>query len=489
MKPEKPGGMISSSRENQKDDSQPQDRPRSWDRRTLLKTSAAAGVFSIVPRSVLAGSGQTAPSDTLHIAIIGTGGQGLVNMRALLQENDVRIIAVADPNEESDYRKWYYGGTAGRLPAKKLVDNANQKKDGGNFKPCQDYIDFRVMLEKEKEIDAVLVATPDHLHGYVSLAVLQLKKHLFCEKPLCRSIYEVQKVVAAAREAKVATQMGNYGHSGEGLRLFCEWIWDGAIGPVREVHAWATFPPLNEFKERPAEKVPVPSGLNWDLWLGPATERPYHPAYAPVAWRPWHDFGTGMMGDFACHHLDPAFMALKLDYPTSVEAAHFGAGKETYPYAALIYMDFPARGDQPPVRVHWYDNGLMPPTPDELDKNRRLGQHGILMVGDKGKILGGGWSQSPRLIPEKAMQDYKRPPRTLRRGKGHHRDWIDACKGGEPSSANFDVVGRMVEVVLMGAIAERVPGKLYWDKESGSFSNSSKANELIRPAFRKGWEI
>ena len=296
-------------------------------------------------------------------------------------------------------------------------------------------------------------------------------------------------MVKAARESGVATQMGNYGHSGEGLRLFCEWIWDRAIGPVREVHAWVTFPPMNASKERPADPVPVPKGMDWDLWLGPAAERPYHPAYAPVSWRPWHDFGTGMMGDFACHHLDPAFMALKLDYPESVEAMHYGAGKETYPWAATIYMDFPARGEQPPVRICWYDNGLRPPTPPELEGGRKLGPHGILMVGDKGTILGGGWSQSPRLIPETAMQAYKRPERTLRRVKGHHRDWLDACKGGEPSSANFDAVGRMVEAVLMGAIAERVEGKLRWDASAGRFTNSARANELVTPAFRKGWEV
>ncbi|MBP1634801.1 MAG: putative dehydrogenase [Acidobacteria bacterium] len=461
----------------------------SVDRREFLKAAAAAAGVTIVPRTVLAGSGRPAPSDTLHVAVIGTGGQGLVNMRALFQEDDVRVVAIADPNEESDYRQWYYGGTAGRLPAQKLIDDTYRAKDGTAFKPCQAYVDFREMLEKEKGIDAVLVATPDHLHAYVSLAVLQLKKHLYCEKPLCRTIHEVQKVVAAAKEAGVATQMGNYGHSGEGLRLFCEWIWDGAIGPVREVHAWAVFPPLNVFKERPAETVPTPPGLNWDLWLGPAAERPYHPAYAPVTWRPWHDFGTGMMGDFACHHLDPAFTALKLDYPDSIEAVHYGAGKETYPFAAMIYLDFPARGDQPPVKVTWYDNGLKPPTPEELGDARKLGAHGILMVGDKGKILGGGWAQSPRLIPEGAMQAYKRPPRTLRRVKGHHRDWIDACKGGEPSSANFEAVGKMVEVVLMGAIAERVGDKLRWDRASGRFSNSALANDLITPVCRKGWEV
>jgi hypothetical protein len=181
-------------------------------------------------------------------------------------------------------------------------------------------------------------------------------------------------------------------------------------------------------------------------------------------------------------------MALKLDYPTWVESVHYGAGKETYPFAAMIFMEFPARGDQPPVRLYWYDNGLRPPTPPELG-DRKLGPHGILMVGDKGKILGGGWAQSPRLIPEDAMQAYKRPPKTLKRVKGHHRDWVDACKGGEPSSANFEAVGRMVEVVLMGAIAERVGEKIYWDKAAGQFTNAAAANAMVKPAFRKGWEV
>ncbi len=451
--------------------------------------AAAGGAFMIVPRHVLGGQGQTAPSDTLHIAIIGAGGQGTVNMKSLLQEQDVRIIAVADPNEESDYSKFYYGGVAGRKPALRLVDDVYRKKEGSAFKACAEYVNYRDMLEKEKDVDAVLVATPDHVHAVATLAALQLKKHVYCEKPLCHSIYEVQKVVAAAREAKVATQMGNQGHSGEGLRLFCEWVWDGAIGPIREVHAWAVFPPLNDLKEYPTENIPVPQGLNWDLWLGPAQERPFHPAYAPVTWRAWHDFGTGMMGDFACHHLDPAFTALKLGYPTSIEANHFGAGKNTYPFAALIYMDFPARGDMPPVRIHWYDGGLMPPTPEELGPNRKLAPHGILLVGEKGKILGGGWAQSPRLIPEKAMQEYKRPPKSLRRLQGHHRDWIDACKGGEPACANFEAIGKMVEVILMGAIAERVGGKLNWDSAAGRFSNSSAASDLLKPIFRKGWEV
>ena len=451
--------------------------------------AATATAFTIVPRHVL-GAGQTAPSDRINVAVIGTGGQGKVNILSLLQQNDVRIIAIADPNEEADLSRFYYKGTAGRLPVLKLINEAYQKQDV-NYKGCVEYIDFRELLEKEKAVDAVLVATPDHAHGVVTMAALQLKKHTYTEKPLCRTLYETQKIVEAAKAANVATQMGNYGHSGEGLRLFCEWIWDGAIGPIREVHAWANFPPMNELKERPKEEVPVPKGLNWDLWLGPAQKRPYHPAYAPVTWRAWHDFGVGLLGDFACHHMDPAFQALKLGYPTSIEATSFGAGKETYPYASLAYFEFPARGDMPPVRLTWYDGGLTPETPEELEPSRKLSRsgHGILFTGEKGKILGGGWAESPRLIPEAAMQAYTRPPKTLPRVPGHHRDWLDCIKSGKKPCANFEDVGKMVEVILMGAIAERINEKLYWDASQMNFGSSSRANELIKPDFREGWAI
>lgn len=459
-------------------------------RRGFLGAAAGAATFTIVPRHVL-GAGKVAPSDRIQIGVIGTGGQGIVNIKALLQQDDVVITAIADPNEKADYSRFYYKVPAGRLPALHLI-NETYKKSKPGYKGCAEYIDFRKMLEKEKDnLDAVLVATPDHAHGVVTMAVLQLKKHVYTEKPLCRTLYETWKIVEATRQANVATQMGNYGHSGEGLRLFCEWIWDGAIGPVREVHAWANFPPMNELKEYPTKGQKVPKGMNWDLWLGPAQNRPYHSAYAPVTWRAWHDFGVGMLGDFACHHMDPAVQALKLGHPTSIEAATTGAGKNTYPYASLVYYQFPARGDMPPVRLTWYDGGLKPETPELLEPARRQyrNDHGILFVGDKGMIMGGGWAQSPRIIPEKAMQEYKKPAKTLPRVPGHHRDWLDCIKNGKKPNANFEEMGRLVEVVLMGAIAERAGSKLYWDEAEKRFTNSDTANALVKPEFRHGWSI
>jgi predicted dehydrogenase len=439
----------------------------------------------------LGGVGYTPPSELVNIAILGTGGQGMVNMRSLLQEPDARIIAIADPCLETDYSRFYYGGQAGRGPALNLTRKALSRGLRPDYKPCADYPDFRVLLEREKSVDAVLVATPDHAHAVVTMAALKLGKHVYCEKPLCRTIYEVRKIVEAAREAKVATQMGNQGHSGEGIRLTCEWIWDGAIGHVREAHAWANLKPWTDLTERPSDTPPVPSGMDWDLWLGPAPYRPYHPAYAPVSWRCWFEFGTGYMGDFACHHLDPAFWALKLGHPTSVEASFYGGSKEVFPVASLIHFNFPARGDMPPMKITWYDGGLTPATPPELEPDRRLnvGGHGILFVGDKGKMVCAGWGGTPRLIPESAMKAYQRPPKTLRRVKGHHRDWLDACKGGESSSANFEAVGNMVESVLMGTIALRTGQRLTWDGPKMECTNSAQGNALVRPTYREGWSL
>jgi predicted dehydrogenase len=483
MKPEKENQTVERTPEKRED-------PGHWSRRRFIGSAAAATAFTIVPRHVLGGVGYTPPSDTVTIGIIGTGGQGIVNMKSLLQEPDVKIVAIADPNLESDYSAFYYGGTAGRGPALKLLNDVYKEKQA-NYK-CNEYMEHRQLLDKEKNIDAVLIATPDHSHAVIVMAALKLGKHVYCEKPLCRTVWETRKIVEAAKEAKVATQMGNQGHSGEGIRLTCEWIWDGAIGDVREVHSWADVQPWTYARERPKDTPPVPPDFDWDIWLGPAPERPYHPAYTPVMWRSWFDFGTGHMGDFACHHLDPAFWALKLGYPSMVEASWYGGGPELFPFAALIRMNFPARGKMSPVKVTWYDGGLMPPTPEDLEPDRKINQsgHGILFIGDKGKILAGGWGGSPRLIPESAMRAYKRPERTIKRVPGHHRDWLNACKGGEPSSANFEAVGPMVEAVLMGVIALRLKGeRLIWDGKSLKCTNVPAANDFVRPEYRKGWEL
>ncbi len=460
-------------------------------RRFIQHASAVAVSTFIVPRHVLGGPGHTPPSETLNVAIIGCGGQGLHNMRALLAEKDVQIVAVADVMDEADYSRFYYGGTAGRVPALKLVDRKMaERQSGGPATKCQGYVDFRKMLDAENSIDAVLIATPDHMHAVAALAAIARGKHVYCEKPLARTVYETRRVTEAARHAKVATQMGNHGHSGSGIRMTVEWIRDGVIGDVREVHAWCSGTPKGEFRIRPQETPRIPPGLDWDLWLGPAARRPYHPTYAPFRWREWWDFGTGVLGDMACHNMDPAFWALDLGHPTSVEARCAGLNTETVPYAATVYYQFPARANKPPVKMIWY-SGLMPPRPEELGQGRDLmgGGNGILFVGDKGKLMCAGWAGSPRLLPLEETKEYQKPCASIPRSQGHHRDWINACKGGGPASSNFDYSGHLAEVVLLGNAAMRVEKKILWDGPKLKAANCPELDALIRPEYHNGWTL
>jgi predicted dehydrogenase len=458
-------------------------------REFLVGTAATGGILTIVPRFVLGGSGYVPPSDRLNLAIIGTGGQGIVNIRALLSQADVQIIAIADPNEESDYSAFYYGGTAGRKPALELIRSHNEKlgAEGGAGK-CADYLDFRKMLDNEKSIDAVVVATPDHAHAVTAMAAIQLGKHVYCEKPLAHSIYEVRKVTEAAREAEVATQMGNQGHSGEGIRQTCEWIWDGAIGEIREVHAWSDVGGWAD-GEKPVETPPVPPTFDWELWLGPALSRPYSPAYAPYNWRGWWDFGTGGIGDMACHNLDPAFWALHLKHPESVEAISTEAGAKAVSDESTVRYEFSARRGLPPVTVTWYDGPRRPPLPEGMEDGKTLGRNGIIFVGQKGQILCGGWGGPPQLLPKALADSYSPPPKSLLRSNGHHRDWLGACKGGPPPSSNFEHSGPLTEVVLLGNVAQRSTGKLVWDGPLMTVTNQAKPNQYVQSPYREGWEI
>ena len=444
-------------------------------RRQFLGGAAAAAAFTIVPRYVLGGPGYTPPSEKLNIAGIGAGGMGASNINAVSSEN---IVALCDVDEKQA------AGTYKKFP--------NAKK----------YRDFRKMLEKEnKNIDAVIVATPDHTHAVAAMMAMSMGKHVYVQKPLTYSVYEARKLTEAARKYKVATQMGNQGHSGEGVRLICEWLWDGAIGQVREVHAWTNRPVWPQGIDRPEDAPPVPSTLDWDLWLGPAPYRPYHPAYLPFNWRAWLDFGTGALGDMACHVLDPVFSVLKLGYPTSVEASHSYDvremwkrvdNKETYPRASIVHYKFPAREGMPPVKLHWYDGGLMPERPEELEPGRKMTS--VIFIGDKGKLMCGGSGDHPRLIPETKMKEYKRPAKTLPRITngigGHEQNWVEACKGGEPACSNFDYSGPFTEMVVMGNLAIRFPGqRLDWDGQNMRCTNVPEANKYVRRQYRQGWTL
>jgi predicted dehydrogenase len=438
--------------------------------------AAAAMAFTIVPRHVLGGAGNTPPSEKLNIAGVGVGGQGAVDLSQMESEN---IVALCDVDDN------YAAETFNKYP--------NAKK----------YRDFRRMLEKQKDIDAVVVATPDHTHALVAMAAIESGKHVYVEKPLTYSIYESRKVTEAARRAKVATQMGNQGHATEDIRNICEWIADGAIGPVREVHVWTTHAVWPQGIEKPKETPPVPEGLDWDRWIGPAPYRPYHPAYHPMLWRGWWDFGTGGLGDMACHNLDAPYWALNLGYPTSVEASASiyvpevtwdkPVNTESYPRASIVRYEFPARGDMPPVKLTWYDGGLTPPRPAELEKGRQMGNMfgGVIFIGDKGKIMGGGHGGvGARIIPESKMKEYKRPPKTIARSVGHYVEWLNAIKTGQAAGSNFDYAGPFTEVVLLGNVALRMMHeKLDYDGPNMKVTNIPEANKYIHREYRKGWEL
>jgi hypothetical protein len=333
------------------------------------------------------------------------------------------------------------------------------------------------------------------------MATLRANKHVYCQKPLTHTVHEARAIVEAARQSKVVTQMGNQGQSYQSMRLLKEWLDDGAIGEVTEVHAWTDRPvggdPWSDFevRARPKDTPPVPKTLDWERWLGPVAFRPYHPAYHPLKWRAWQDFGTGALGDMGCHILDPAFWALELGPPETVQATstHYEptVASETYPRACIVRYTFPARGARPPVKLTWTDGRLLPPIPPELEPGRRLPGSGALLIGDKGTILHGSHgADGVRLIPETRMQAYKRPPQKLRRVKGSHEgDWIRAIKegpGGVPPSSPFEYGGALTEMVLLGVLAIRMKDeRLVWDSRNLRFTNNEKANELLRIEYRR----
>jgi len=412
-------------------------------------------------------------NDRLDIAVIGSGGRGVDDIEGVKNEN---IVALCD------------------------VDEKNAAATFARFPRARRYQDFRLMLDQEKSVDAVVVATPDHIHAVASMASLKLGKHVYCEKPLTRTVREARALTQAAAQTRLATQMGNQGMAFEGNRQIKEWLADGAVGPVREVHVWSDRPthrgrlPLwwPQGIERPTDTPPVPSHLNWDLWLGPAPWRPYHPAYVPFRWRGWWDFGSGGLGDMGIHNLAPVFDALKLGAPVSVHASSTPVFKETVPLACCVHYQFAARGELPPVTVHWYDGGLLPPRPEELEDDRLLDpEDGIIFVGSKGKILVEGWGgEKPRLIPESANKAYPRPAPSLPRSIGHHEEWIRACKEGTPTASSFSFAGPLTEAVLLGMVSVRLGGeKLLWDPANFKVTNVPEANDLLHYEYRKGWEL
>jgi predicted dehydrogenase len=443
---------------------------RDFAKRSGLWAGAAAAI-SIVPRHVVGGSGEIPPSEKTNIAGIGIGGMGAGNLHNLASEN---IVALCDVDAK------YAAGTIQRYPNAKL------------------YIDYREMLDKQKNIDGVVVATPDHTHAVISMAAIRAGKHVYCQKPLTHDVYESRMLAAAAKEHKVATQMGIQGHSGQGIRLICEWIWAGLIGEVREVDAWCSLSYYpwghaswsSQWSERPKETPPVPSGVDWDLWIGPAPMRPYHRAYHPRTWRCWWDFGCGMMGDRGAHTLDPVFWALKLNAPTTIDGTSCGNTPEVHPLSAIVAFEFPAREEMPPLKLTWYE-GTRPQRPADLEDGRRLpAEGGALFKGTKGTIMCGVYGNSPRIIPESKMQEVTLPEKTIPRVQGSHEmDWVRACKTGEPAGADFSYSGPLTEICLLGNIAKRVDTRIHWDAENLKVTNLPEADKYVRTEYRQGWKL
>ena len=493
-------------------------------RKFLEQFAVLASTPTIVPRRVLGGPGYVPPSDKITIAFVGVGSQGLRVMLRFLREPDVQGVAVCDSTKSADnYPQWSIhefcnsvrkllgvdsgwdwlspdqpiqltrtlkvtSGVAGREPCQKIVDAYNGTQNrSGNSRGCTAYTDFRELLEKQKDLDAVVVCTTDNLHAAVSAAAMQKRKHVFCQKPLTHTVYEARRLAEIAKETGVATQIAVSNQASEDTRLLSEWTWAGAIGAVRRVVNWSSRPFWPQGIERPKQSERVPEGLDWNLWLGPATERPYNQAYLPFVWRGWTDFGCGALGDMGSYSFDTVFRVLKLEAPSRVEASSTDRYDETYPQASIVHYNFPARGDMPPVEFTWYDGGLRPPQPEELEAP--LDNEGLLFIGDSGKILCQFSGVHPRLIPAGKMASFTPPPKTLPRSPGNEREWLDACKGaGSKPGGNFEFSGMVTETLLLGNIAVRGGQRLNWDRPNLK-TDSEAVQKEVRPDRRSGWEL
>lgn len=429
-------------------------------RRRFLHRSAIAGAGYWT----LAGSARgdsRSPNEKLNVAIVGAGGKGNANLNALKSEN---IVVLCDADE-------------GRSAL------AREKYPKVPF-----YSDFRRMFDRAKDIDAVVVSTPDHTHAVISMAAIELGKHVYCEKPLTHSVFEARMLNTAAARHKVATQMGNQGTASDGFRAAVEFVQSGGIGPVREAHVWTNRPIWPQGLERPKPCPPIPRGLNWDAWLGPAMPRPYNPVYLPFLWRGWWDFGTGALGDMACHTANMAFMALKLAFPTSIEAETSEVNSESPPRWSIIRFEFPARDKLPPVKLTWYDGGKLPAA--ELLQGQKASTSGSLLVGEKGTLYSpNDYGAEFRLLPEEKFLGEKSPSPFLPRSPGHHKEWIEACKGGRPAMSNFAYASRLTETVLLGNVAIRAGEKIHWDFASMRAVGCPDADQYIKPEYRAGWRL
>jgi len=449
------------------------------DRRYFLGSAGALATLSgctttqqpfYMPSANIRRPRKIAPSEKMNVACIGIGGKGSSDALNMKGEN---VVAVCDVN----------------------IGNNRVQKVLKAYPKAKRYTDYRKMLtEMDEQIDAVTVSTPDHTHFPAAMMAIKMGKHVFVQKPLTRTLWEARMLTEAARVHGVATQMGNQGHASDGIRVVNEWVNGGVIGTVREVHLWTNRPHIGWGVScggiRPEEAEPVPEGMDWNLWLASAPERPYHSIYEPGKWRSWYDFGTGALGDMACHFMDAAFWALDLGWPDSVDVETSCLMPETFPEWAIITYNFPAKNGRAPVKVIWYDGGMRPDRPAELEEGRKFdSKNGQLYIGDEGKIVAGGSASSPRVIPETKMQEIvksgKLPPKSIPRSPGHVEEWVAACKGGAPAMSNFNYSGPLTEMVLLGVLAVRTGKRIVCDPVTMKVANHPELNKYIRESYRK----
>jgi predicted dehydrogenase len=425
-------------------------------RRDFLKQAALAGAGFCLASSGPPAAGRS-PNEKLNLAIIGAGGRGAANTAALHTEN---IVALCDVDQTR------LGPAAEKYP---------------KARTCRD---FRKLLDESKDVDAVVVSTTEHTHAFATLGALQLGKHVYCEKPLCHSIWETRVITEAAAKAKVATQMGAQIHASDNYRRVVELVRAGAVGPVRECHVWVSRDWGGG--DRPKETPPVPKTLDWELWIGPAPDRPYHPDYVPgPAWYKWWDFGNGTMSDLGAHWIDLPFWALGLSRPLTAEAEGPPVSRETAPKWLICRWEFPARGDAPPVKLTWYHGGKKPAL--VADGKVPAWDSGCLFVGDKGMILSN--YDKHVLLPEKEFAGFKRPEPSIPKSLGHHAEWVEACKTGKPTTCHFGYAGPLVESNLVGVLAYRLGKKIEWDPARLKATNCSEADHIIRREYRRGWSL
>jgi predicted dehydrogenase len=496
----------------------------------VTKAAATTAAVTIVPRHVL-GKGQTPPSDRLNIAGVGVGGMGRTNLFNLGVDNN--IVALCDVDWGFAGRAWSPAALEADLKreqdrllktdltaeSRKNSEHrvASLKKLIAEDLPKQKrYRDYRQMLEQQKDIDAVVVATPDHMHAPIALAAMDLNKHVYVQKPLCWSVDEARRMARKAREKKVVTQMGNQGHSWDDGRKAVEWVQSGAIGDVTEVHVWTNRPlsywpqgiprpeprrisenlrwNMNGVMARLANAMgiyAVPEDLEWDLFLGPSKFVEYHPVYHPFNWRGWVDWGCGALGDMGAHLLDHSYWALDLGYPTSVETVSTPWDGGCFPMATKTYYEFPARGSKPPVKLTWYDGGMFPPTPPEFKDGEKLNaEGGAIMVGTKGKVIHNTYGLGARLLPDSLQKSVGDPARTLPRiATSHEVNWSNACRGIGEASTPIEYAAKLTEVMLLGVVALRAGTKIHYDGAEMRVTNSREANDLLKREYRRGWSL